>query len=189
MTGLTVETDEWGSEVIQRVEGYLKGEATRAVERGGYKSAKAFISRQMPKAVVIAERMTDRQYPNAYKRDERRRPVRDAPHLNDCWMYSVSSDPVRGASLINTRPKAFMLLKGFSKPSRIAPKNFLGRNGDPVLMFPAGTNGVEFVPNSKTVQLKRPVVRPVPVSQILREDSETIPHLAIRAAFRQGRRA
>lgn len=189
MAGLTVESGDWGTELIQRLDPYLKGEATRAVERGAYKNAKAFISRQMPKAVSIAQNMTDRLYPNAYRSDERRRPIPGAPHLNDAWSYSVSSDPERGASLINSHPKAYMLLRGFSTPSVITPQNFIGRNGEPVLMFPKGTNGVDFVPNSKTIQLARPVTRPVPPSQREKSDAKTIPHMAIRQAFRQGRRA
>jgi hypothetical protein len=190
MAGLEVETGEWGTEVIQRLNAALRGEATQAVRRGAYRSTKAYISRQMPKAVEIAQNMTDRLYPSAYRRDERRRPVPGAPHLNDSWSYSISSDPERGASLINTHPKAYMLLRGFDTASVIAPTNFVSfRTGTPVLMFPRGTNGVDFVSTSKAVQLAQPVTRPVPVSQRYKSDAETIPHMAIRQAFRQGRRA
>lgn len=177
-------------EFILPLDAYLKGEATRAVRRGAYRNAKAFISQQMRVAVGIAENLTNRHYPNAYNRDERRRPVRDAPHLNDRWYYSVSSDPERGASLVNDHPKAVMLLKGYSKPSVITPKDFTSyRTGKPVLMFPKGANGVDFVSTGRTIQLHDAVVRPVPVSQLPKKDSETIPYRAIRQALRQGRRA
>jgi hypothetical protein len=190
MAGLNVESGDWGTEFVQRLDAALKGEATQAVRRGAYVNAKAFISRQMPIAVQIAQNMTNRQFPNAYARDERRRPIPGATHLNDEWAYSVSSDRERGASLINYHPKAAMLLRGFSTPSVIVPKDFISfRTGQPVLMFPRGTNGVDFVSTSRAIQLAEPVTRPVPASQQAKADVETIPHLAIRQAFRQGRRA
>lgn len=192
MAGLSVEFDEggFGKEFIQRLDPYLKGEATEAVRRGAYVNAKSYISRQVRVAVGIAENITNRQYPNAYARDERRRPIPGAPHLADSWFYSPNSDPQRGASLVNSHPKAAMLIKGFSTPSVITPKYFASfRKGEPVLMFPKGTNGVDFVPRYKTIQLSETVTRPVPLSQREKPDSETIAYRAIRQAFRQGRRA
>ena len=190
MSGKTEVEFNLDKEFILPLDAYLKGEATRAVRRGAYRNAKAFISRQMRVAVDIAQNITNRQYPNAYNRDERRRPIPGAPHLNDRWFYTVSSDPERGASLVNDHPKAAMLIKGFDTPSVIEPKNFTSfRTGQPVLMFPKGTNGVEFVSTSRAIQLHNAVVRPVPASQRRKADSETIPYRAIRQALRQGRRA
>lgn len=189
MSGTEVDFD-FDNQFVQRLDAYLKGEATQAVRRGAYRNAKSFISRQMRVAVGIAQNITNRQYPNAYNRDERRRPIPGAPHLNDRWFYTVSSDPERGASLVNDHPKAAMLIKGFDTPSVIEPKNFTSfRTGQPVLMFPKGTNGVEFVSTSRAIQLHNAVVRPVPASQRRKADSETIPYRAIRQALRQGRRA
>ena len=190
MAGETEVDFNFDKEFILQLDAYLKGEATQAVRRGGYKNAKAFISRQVRVAVGIAENITNRHYPNAYLRDERRRPIPGAPHLNDRWFYTPSGDPERGASLVNDHPKAVMLIKGFSKPSVITPKNFLSfRTGRPVLMFPRRTNGVEFVRTSRAIQAHDAVTRPVPVSQRAKADKDTIPYRAIRQAFRQGRRA
>lgn len=192
MAGETEVDFDFDGEFIQRLDAYLKGEATQAVRRGGYKNAKAFITRQVKLAVSIAENITNRQYPNAYARDERRRPIPGAPHLNDRWFFSPSSDPERGASLVNDHPKAAMLIKGFDTPSVITPKNFTeNRKGVdvPILMFPRGTNGVEFVPRSRTTRTSQAVTRPVPASQRSKADNETIPYRAIRQAFRHGRRA
>lgn len=191
MPGLTTEFDaSFGDEFIQTLDPYLRGEATQAVRRGAYVSANAFISRQVRLAVEIAQNITDRHYPNAYNRDERRRPIPGAPHLNDSWYYSPNSDPERGASLVNNHPKAVMLLKGFTNPSVITPKSFISfRTGQPVLMFPRGTNGVDYVPTSRAIQVAGAITRPVPMSQRYKADVETIPYRAIRQAFRQGRRA
>lgn len=176
-----------GGQVSQRLDAYLKGEATRAIERGSYQQVNGFITRSLKKAVDLAINATNRKYPLAYERDERRRPVPGAPHLADSWDYSPASGPVGGA-LVNRHPKAAMLIVGFDKPSVITPGNFISfRTGQPVLMFPKAPNPAHLFTGSP-IQLADPVVRPVPASQQRLAVAETIPYRAIRQAFRQGRR-
>lgn len=180
-----------GGQITQRLDPYLKGELTRAVKKGAYQSANRFIGQQMRVAVQIAQNLTDRKYPNAYARDEARRPNPGSDHLNDRWSYTTTGgNGPEAARLINDHPKAAMLIMGFSTPSVIEPKNFISfRKGVPVLMFPRGSDGRSFVPTSRTIQCEQAVTRPVPASQHPVSEAESIPYRAIRQALRQGRRA
>lgn len=180
-----------GGQLTQRLDPYLKGEATQAVKRGAYRNANAFIGQQMRVAVQLAQNMTDRKYPHAYDRDERRRPVPGADHLNDRWSYTTTQGEGPGfARLINDHPKAAMLIMGFSTDSVLTPDSFISfRTGNPVLMFPRGSDGRAFVSTGRTIQCEQPVVRPVPLSQRAVSEAESIPYRAIRQALRQGRRA
>lgn len=183
----SVEVD--GGQLTQSIDRYLRGEATRFIERGGYIRVNAFLTRQMKKAVEFAVRGTDRKYPNALSRDPRRHPSPNLPHLRDSW-ESTSARGDGNAQLINTHPKAGMLLLGFDKPSTITPKNFTNKAGVPVLMFPKRPNPSHlWAANSQAVKLAETVVRPVPPSQRSVAVNDSVGYRAIRQAFRNTRGA
>ena len=177
-----------GGQVTQKLDSFLKGEATRAIERGSYQQANGFITRSLKKAVELAINGTMRKYPLALERDERRRPIPNAPHLVEMWDFSPASGPVGGA-LVNRHPKAAMLIVGFDTESVITPRDFLSaRKGVPVLMFPKAPSPAHLF-TSNAIQLSETVIRPVPASQRSVDVPDTIPYRAIRQAFRQGRRS
>lgn len=186
----SLDVAEGGGALIQNLDRYLRGEATRVIEREGYVQVNGFLTRQMRVARDFAIRGTNRKYPKAFERDPRRHPDPDLPHLADSWVFTPATSPA-GATLANLHPKASMLLLGFSTPSEISPENSskTNRNGEPVLIFPKRPNPSHlWARNSGVVKLTKTVVRPVPESQRPVDPRESIGYVAIRQAFRNARR-
>lgn len=177
-------SSKMGGQIVQRVDSYLKGEGTRAIERGAYSSFNRFMAVAIKRAALIAQAQTQRKYPMAKERDESRRPVPGVPHLEDSWTYQLPSGR-GGAKLVNTRPGAAMLLIGFDTPS-----TFDTASDDTPLYFPRRPLPQHKAVSkaSQNVRITRPITRPVPASQQQVELNNAIPYLSIRAAIRQGRR-
>lgn len=167
-------------QIVQKLGPALRGEATTAIRRGAYQQGNAFMARRIRVAADIARTMTQRKYPNAKEREESRRPVPGAPHLEDSWTYTLPSSR-GGARLVNTRPQAAMLLLGISKPSSLSPQGV-------AMVFPKRPQN-QALSSRTNANIRHRIVRPVPVSQTRVPATESIPYLAIRASIRQGRRA
>lgn len=178
--------DEDGA-LYQSLDAYLRGAATTMVRRESYQVANGAISRRIKTAATYAKNATERKYPNARARDPRRHPDPHLPHVADCWTYQLASG-VGGAKLINTHPKAGMLLLGIEKPSTLVPRNFIDiRTGRPILMFPKGPAPAHLYARSAAM-IPNPVKRPIPRSQRRVAVNESIGYRAIRNAFRSARR-
>lgn len=165
----------------------LVGLARTQVKDYAYKNIITFLRARSNIAVNYAVKYTIQQYPEAKNRDQKRRFYKGA-HLQDSW--SVDRSGLIGDSpkfkLKNSRPDAAMLIYGFSSASVIKPKNFLysyaGGKKVPVLVYPSN-DGRRWVPFNQALKNPNTVVRPVPVSQKVKPDNDSIPFKAIKQAF------
>jgi len=175
----------------QVVTPFLRGIVNRQVKDFAYTSSRSFLGKRADVVLRTAIRLTDEKYPLAMQRDEKRRPayIRSQPHLRDSWKIDRSKNVGTRPQieLINTRPKAEMLIRGLENPSVIRPgKFFFGlktNNIRATLVYPRGTDGRKFVDKSRTTRAFMPVIRPVPSSQKRVANSQTIAYRAFKSAF------
>lgn len=168
---------------------FLRGIVNRQVKDLAYTNSRTFLGKRADVVLRTAIRLTDEKYPLAMQRDERRRPayIRGQAHLRDSWKIDRSKNVGTRPQivLINTRPKAEMLIRGLENPSVIRPGKykFDGRPPISVLVYPRGTDGRKFVDVRMTTKAFMPVIRPVPSSQKRVENSQTIAYRAFKSAF------
>ena len=179
--------DRATDQINLQVTRYLRTVAQQQVKRGVAPTVKSYVTNRTRAAVSEAKRMTQEKYPGAKNRDDRRRPRGAEPHLEDSWTFAADGSET-GAMLINTRPKATMLLLGWNVDSRLTPKNRIHpKTGKPVLIFPRFTDGKEWVDKKQLSVIPHTIVRPRPASQAsVGGVRNSIPYIALRESFLQG---